>query len=77
MTNLIVIVIIFFLSFSSVFAETDISEPLEIWSNDNDDKIEEAVIKDKETEEEAIQSLISQSNIAYAADDTIGFFDQI
>ena len=51
MTNLIVIVIIFFLSFSSVFAETDISEPLEIWSNDNDDKIEEAVIKDKETEE--------------------------
>ena len=76
MTNLIVIVIIFFLSFSSVFAETDISEPLEIWSNDNDDKIEEAVTKDKETEEEAIQSLISQSDIAYSAYDTIGIYDQ-
>lgn len=36
MTHIFTIVIIFFLSFISVFAETITLEPLEIWANEND-----------------------------------------
>ena len=76
MTKLISIVIIFFLSFSSVFAETVISEPLEIWANDNLDGVDEDIIEDEEPEERVNEPLISQSNIAYSAYDTIGIYDQ-
>jgi len=76
MTKLISIVIIFFLSFSSVFAETVISEPLEIWANDNLDRVDEDIIEDEEPEERVNEPLISQSNIAYSAYDTIGIYDQ-
>jgi hypothetical protein len=76
MTKLISIVIIFFLSFSSVFAETAISEPLEIWANDNLDRVDEDISEDEEPEERVNEPLISQSNIAYSAYDTIGIYDQ-
>ena len=77
MTHIFTIVIIFFLSFISVFAETITSEPLEIWANENDaENIDNNISIDESVEAETTQSIISQTNIAYSAYDTIGFYDQ-
>ena len=77
MTHIFTIVIIFFLSFISVFAETITSEPLEIWANENDDEnIDNNISLDEDVKAETTQSIISQTNIAYSAYDTIGFYDQ-
>ena len=76
MTHIFTIVIIFFLSFISVFAETITSEPLEIWANENDDEnIDNNISLDEDVKAETTQSIIS-SDIAYSAYDTIGFYDQ-
>jgi hypothetical protein len=77
MTHIFTIVIIFFLSFISVFAETITSEPLEIWANENDgENIDNNISLDESVKTETKQSIISQTNIAYSAYDTIGFYDQ-
>ena len=77
MTHIITIVIIFFLSFISVFAETITLEPLEIWANENDgENIDINISLDEGEKVETTQSIISQTNIAYSAYDTIGFYDQ-
>ena len=77
MTHIFTIVIIFFLSFISVFAETITSEPLEIWANENDgENIDNNISLDESVKAETTQSIISQTNIAYSAYDTIGFYDQ-
>ena len=77
MTHIITIVIIFFLSFISVFAETITSEPLEIWANENEgENIDNNISLDESVKAETTQSIISQTNIAYSAYDTIGFYDQ-
>ena len=77
MTYIFTIVIIFFLSFISVFAETITSEPLEIWANENDgENIDINISLDEGEKVETTQSIISQTNIAYSAYDTIGFYDQ-
>jgi hypothetical protein len=77
MTHIFTIVIIFFLSFISVFAETITSEPLEIWANENDtENIDNNISLDESVEAETTQPIISQTNIAYSAYDTIGFYDQ-
>ena len=77
MTNIFTIVIIFFLSLISVFAETITSEPLEIWSNENEgENIDNNISLDESIKVETTQSIISQTNIAYSANDTIGFYDQ-
>jgi hypothetical protein len=77
MTHIFTIVIIFFLSFISVFAETITSDPLEIWGNENDgENIDNNISLDESIKVETTQSIISQTNIAYSANDTIGFYDQ-
>ena len=77
MTHIFTIVIIFFLSFISVFAETITSEPLEIWANENEgENIDNNISLDESVKAETTQSIISQTNIAYSAYDTIGFYDQ-
>ena len=77
MTYIFTIVIIFFLSFISVFAETITSDPLEIWGNENDgENIDNNISLDESIKVETTQSIISQTNIAYSANDTIGFYDQ-
>ena len=77
MTHIFTIVIIFFLSFISVFAETITSEPLEIWANENDaENIDNNISFDESVEAEITQPIISQTNITYSAYDTIGFYDQ-
>ena len=77
MTHVFTIVIIFFLSFISVFAETITSEPLEIWANENEgENIDNNISLDVSVKAETTQSIISQANIAYSAYDTIGFYDQ-
>ena len=77
MTHIFTIVIIFFLSFISVFAETITSEPLEIWANENEgENIDNNISLDESEKVEITQSIISQTNIAYSAYDTIGFYDQ-
>ena len=76
MTHIFTIVIIFFLSFISVFAETITSEPLEIWANENEGENIDNISLDESEKVEITQSIISQTNIAYSAYDTIGFYDQ-
>jgi hypothetical protein len=77
MTHTFTIVIIFFLSFISVFAETITSEPLEIWANENEgENIDNNISLDESVKAKTTQSIISQTNIAYSAYDTIGFYDQ-
>ena len=77
MTHTFTIVIIFFLSFISVFAETITSEPLEIWANENEgENIDNNISLDESVKAETTQSIISQTNIVYSAYDTIGFYDQ-
>jgi len=77
MRHVFTIVIIFFLSFISVFAETITSEPLEIWANENDgENIENNISLDVDVKTETTQSIISQTDISYSAYDTIGFYDQ-
>ena len=77
MTHIFSIVIIFFLSFTSIFAETIMSEPLEIWASDDEvDNIDENIISNEDIKPEADQSIISQTDIDYSAYDTIGFYDQ-
>jgi len=77
MTHTFTIVIIFFLSFISVFAETITSEPLEIWANENEgENIDNNISLDESAKAETTQSIISQTNIVYSAYDTIGFYDQ-
>ena len=77
MTHIITIVIIFFLSFISVFAETITSEPLEIWANENEgENIDNNISLDESVKAKTTQSIISQTNIVYSAYDTIGFYDQ-
>ena len=77
MTHIFTIVIIFFLSFISVFAETITSEPLEIWANENEgENIDNNISLDESVKVETTQSIISQTNVAYSAYDTIGFYDQ-
>ena len=77
MTHIFTIVIIFFLSFISVFAETVSSEPLKIWANENEgENIDNNISLDESVKAETTQSIISQTNIAYSAYDTIGFYDQ-
>ena len=77
MRHVFTIVIIFFLSFISVFAETVTSEPLEIWANENDSKnIDNDTSHNVDINTETTQSIISQTDISYSAYDTIGFYDQ-
>jgi hypothetical protein len=77
MTHIFTIVIIFFLSFISVFAQTITSEPLEIWANENDgEKIDNNISLNESIKAETTHSIISQTNIAYSAYDTIGFYDE-
>ena len=77
MTHIFTIVIIFFLSFISVFAETITSEPLEIWANENEgENIDNNISHDESVKAETTQSIISQTSIVYSAYDTIGFYDQ-
>ena len=77
MTHIITIVIIFFLSFISVFAETITSEPLEIWANESEgDNEDNDISLDADVKTEITQPTISQTDISYSAYDTIGFYDQ-
>ena len=77
MRHIFAIVIIFFLSFISVFAETITSEPLEIWANENEgENIDNNISLDESVKAKTTQSIISQTNIVYSAYDTIGFYDQ-
>jgi hypothetical protein len=77
MTHIITIVIIFFLSFISVFAETITSEPLEIWANESEgDNEDNDISLEVDVKTEITQPIISQTDISYSAYDTIGFYDQ-
>ena len=77
-TNTFAIVIIFLIiELTTLFAETAGNKPLEIWSNDSNLEVEELATSDIENKiEEDSKNPILQSNISYAAEDTIGFFDQ-
>ena len=77
-TNIFAIVIIFLIiELTTLFAETAGNKPLEIWSNDSNLEVEELATSDIENKiEEDSKNSILQSNISYAAEDTIGFFDQ-
>ena len=79
MTKLFTIVIILYLSFSSIHAETIISEPIEIWSEEQTDDSKKtnniSVIENDQLENASLPA-ISQMEIDYSAYDTIGFFDQ-
>ena len=77
-TNTFAIVIIFLIiELTTLFAETAGNKPLEIWSNDSNLEVEELATSDIENKiEEDSKNSILQSNISYAAEDTIGFFDQ-
>jgi len=77
MRHVFTIVIIFFLGFISVFAETITSEPLEIWANESEgDNEENNISLDVDVKTEITQPIISQTDISYSAYDTIGFYDQ-
>jgi len=77
MRHVFTIVIIFFISFISVFAETITSEPLEIWANESEgDNEENNISLDVDVKTEITQPIISQTDISYSAYDTIGFYDQ-
>ena len=59
MTHTFTIVIIFFLSFISVFAETITSEPLEIWANENEgENIDNNISLDESVKAKTTQSII-------------------
>ena len=77
-TNTFAIVIIFLIiELTTLFAETAGNKPLEIWSNDSNLEVGEMATSDIENKiEEDSKNSILQSNISYAAEDTIGFFDQ-
>ena len=77
-TNIFTIVIIFLIiGLTTLVAETAGDRPLEIWSNDSSLEVEEVATPDNKNEtENDLNNVISQSNISYAAEDTIGFFDQ-
>ena len=79
MTKIFTIVVILFLSFSSIYAETVTSEPLEIWSEDqssNSNFIDTTSTSDSEEKKQDAVPIISQADIDYSAYDTIGFYDQ-
>ncbi|MDC1366073.1 hypothetical protein N8253_00490 [Pelagibacterales bacterium] len=77
MRHVFTIVIIFFIGFISVFAETITSEPLEIWANESEgDNEENNISLDVDVKTEITQPIISQTDISYSAYDTIGFYDQ-
>ena len=79
MTKLFTIVIILYLSFSSIHAETIISEPIEIWSEEQSEDSKNtnniSVIENDQIENVSLPA-ISQREIDYSTYDTIGFFDQ-
>ena len=77
-TNIFAIVIIFLIiELTTLSAETAGNKPLEIWSNDSNLEVGEMATSDIENKiEEDSKNSILQSNISYAAEDTIGFFDQ-
>ena len=79
MTKIFTIVVILFLSFTSIYAETVTSEPLEIWSEDqssNSNFNDTANTLDGEEIKQDSTPIISQADIDYSAYDTIGFYDQ-
>jgi hypothetical protein len=79
MTKIFTIVVILFLSFTSIYAETVTSEPLEIWSEDqssNSNFNDTAITLDSEEIKQDSVPIISQADIDYSAYDTIGFYDQ-
>jgi len=79
MTKIFTIVVILFLSFTSIYAETVTSEPLEIWSEDqssNSNFNDTAITPDSEEIKQDSVPIISQAAIDYSAYDTIGFYDQ-
>ena len=79
MTKIFTIVVILFLSFTSIYAETVTSEPLEIWSDDqssNSNFNDTAITPDSEEIKQDSVPIISQAAIDYSAYDTIGFYDQ-
>ena len=79
MTKKFTIVVILFLSFTSIYAETVTSEPLEIWSEDqsNNSNFSDttSTLDGEEIKQDAVP-IISQTDIDYSAYDTIGFYDQ-
>ena len=79
MTKIFTIVVILFLSFTSIYAETVTSEPLEIWSEDqssNSNFNDTANTLDSEEIKQDSVPIISQADIDYSAYDTIGLYDQ-
>ena len=79
MTKIFTIVVILFLSFTSIYAETVTSEPLEIWSEDqssNSNFNDTAITAGSEEIKQDSVPIISQAAIDYSAYDTIGFYDQ-
>ncbi len=79
MTKIFTIVVILFLSFTMIYAETVTSEPLEIWSEDqssNSNFNDTAITLDREEIKQDSVPIISQAAIDYSAYDTIGLYDQ-
>ncbi len=79
MTKIFTIVIILLLSFSRIYAETINNEPIEIWSEDqvNDlNEVENRKTADSEQSHIDSSSTISQAKIEYSAYDTIGLYDK-
>ena len=79
MTKIFTIVVILFLSFTSVYAETITSGPLEIWSEDqssNSNFNDTTSTLNSEEIKQGTVPIISQVDIDYSAYDTIGFYDQ-
>ena len=79
MTKIFTIVVILFLSFTMIYAETVTSEPLEIWSEDqssNSNFNDTAITLDSEEIKQDSVPIISQAEIDYSAYDTIGLYDQ-
>ena len=79
MTKIFTIVIILLLSFSRIYAETINNEPIEIWSEDqvNDlNEVDNSKTADSEQSHIDSSSTISQAKIEYSAYDTIGLYDK-